>query len=164
MITPLCISHGPLDSIGIISDSNGIRSSIAVGNLDGSPSVGDVALAIVNSNLRFEPGDSIRFYLVEQFWDRGNAIPTVRVHCDDLVLAYHDKTPLHEATGGSPGFVLRDGYLAYAGELCGGLVWIHVRSRGSLRHSTQCLHCTNPYIARFGSAEALQQAIESFEV
>lgn len=166
VLTDVVVSQGSLSEIVVNHDGIAPVTSIQLGGLaiDESTTVRQLAMAIVDNNYDYYPGDILRYYLCEQQSVSPDGRPVVVISCTDLVLNPAKQTQLRHATHNSPGFAQRGGQLAASSDVVGGMAWVHLRQKGeSLRSSTQRLYCNNnELMALFGSEEAFAKAQESY--
>ena len=166
VLTDVLVSQGSLREIVVGHDGVAPHTNIQLGGLtiDPSTTVRQLAKAVLNNNDDFLPDDSLRYYVGEQRWVNNEAKPDVTIRCTELVLDLDDDTPLRLATGNSPGFAQRGGWLAASHEVVGGMAWVHLcHGSGGTLLSTQRLVCHNDeMMTRYSSEEAFAEAMESY--
>ena len=166
VLTDVLVSQGSLSEISVGHDGTAPVTSIRLGGLTISESitVRQFAKAVIRNNYDYRHGDSLRYYLGEQRWVDNEAKPDVTMRCTELVLDLDDDTPLRLATGDSPGFAQRGGWLAASREVVGGMAWVHLRhGSGGTLLSTQRMVCHNDeMMTRYSSEEAFAEAWESY--
>ena len=152
VVTDVLVSQGLLPSIGVRLEGTAPTTDLWLDNLDidGTSPVNQLARAIIQNNADYLHGDSLLFYLFEQYWSQHLDQPMVKVSRTELVLDLTDERPLQEAVGNSIGFAQRDGWLAASHMVEGGLAWVHLRhGEEGLLSSTQRLVCNNPMWERY---------------
>ena len=152
VVTNVLVSQGLLPSINVWHDGTAPATDLWLDSrdIDGTSPVNQLARAIIQNNVDYLQGDSLLFYLCEQYWSQHLDQPMVRVSRTELVLDLTDERPLQEAVGHCIGFAQRDGWLAASRSVEGGLTWVHLRhGEEGLLSSTQRLVCNNPMWERY---------------
>ena len=166
VLTDVMVSQGTLTEIQVAHDGIAPVTDIRVGvmTLDDDTTVGQLSSAIVRNNFNYRQGDRLRYYLAEQRILFDDDTPMAHIDCHELVLDPTDTMPLRQAIGHCPGFALRDGHLAAAFTVVGGMAWVHLRPNGTnMLASTQRMVCNNDSLMQqYGSEEAFAEASRSY--
>lgn len=160
--------------------TEGTLPRIEVSGAAGAPKVTDVELgegftitdsttvkafsdAVVSHNgHKFKYGDQLSCYIIRQKNTSGGC-PYVTVEAYEVTLDSSENSLKLRDIVNSNGFSVSNGYLAAGQAVVGGIVWVYSRTENSKYFvSTQNIVVENPYVETYRSAEALEEAIQSF--
>jgi len=168
VIAPYLVSEGTLESIGVEVDRDGkVSSSIVLPNdfvIDASTTVQEFSMAVIQHNKSFQDGDAIVCFAALQRTDPVTGMPICTMNSDKVTLDTLDASGRKLLDVVSPvGFTARDGYLATATALEGGIAWIHTRKEnGKVLVSTQYMMGDNSMLEDYVTPDAYKEALDSY--
>lgn len=160
------ITRGSLPSIGITFGENNVPvSDIAVGALalGASTTLKTFSRAICDNNSDWQHGDQLSIFISRQTVDSQTGVPRVKTESVEITLDRYNDTALLGDMIDIDMLTVKDGYLALAGSVNGGVAMVHSRkSLSKTLVSTQFMVVSNPLLVQYTSDAAMQAAIISY--
>lgn len=167
VVNDYMVTKGTLQEIKVTGAAGAAKvTNIVLGEgfiINNSTTVKAFSDAVVKNNTEFLYGDQLSCYIIRQQQYSGGC-PYVTVECYELLLDGTENGVRLREIVNEKGFSVSDGKLAASEAVTGGIVWVHSRKNTSRKSyvSTQCIVVDNPYVDTYSGADALTEALGTF--